>query len=54
VELVPQRENLELQRRSRAHERWRSLKDRKEDGEHRQQAYPRMAATSIASITTRF
>jgi hypothetical protein len=50
VELVPQGENLELQRRASAHGDANGVKQRHQDGQHRREAYPRTPATSTIAI----
>src|SRR5436190_19582385 len=59
--MVAQREDLELQRRSRAHRQSCSSEKRNEDGQHEREAYPCTqqhqslhAATSIVATSTNF
>jgi len=54
VELVPQGENLELQRCSRAHRHSHRLKERHQERQHRQEAYRRTTVSAIAAIGTEF
>ena len=51
---MPHGENLELQRRARAHGYSDGLKDRHQEGQHRQEAYPRTPTSSTAAIRSAF